>query len=202
MVALEEAILPEIRTIPHPVRTLYDADCCPDQALPHLAWAFSVDIWNDAWPEAVKRAAIKAALPVHKVKGSVGAVRRALATLGMSMDLEEWFSYGGPVHTFRIDAFVDGVFDAGFQIDAAFVAEVTHVVDAAKPLRSHFDLRVGERMTTRTHARVGTRSKLADRETRYPGTRPTQAEASVHIRVGTRSQLRHSITHDVLRRAA
>jgi len=200
MVALEEAILPEIRALPHPVRTLYDAGCCPEDALPHLAWAFSVDYWNDAWSEAVKRRVIGESLPVHRVKGSVGAVRRALAGLGIDAQIEEWFAYGGPVHTFRIDAVANTVFDAGFRVDAGFVAEVGRVVDAAKPLRSHYALRVGERMTTRAHVRSGIRAKVRQTGTLRPEPRTQHAGRSLSMRAGQRSVLRSTITHDVIRR--
>lgn len=64
------------------VRTLWNADTCPASHLPWLAWACSVDDWDDMWTEAEKRQAIKDARIIHQHKGTPGAVRRALAAIG------------------------------------------------------------------------------------------------------------------------
>jgi len=41
------------------LRTLYNPDTCPAHLLYQLAWAWSVDRWDDGWSEAVKRSVIK-----------------------------------------------------------------------------------------------------------------------------------------------
>ncbi|WP_165351864.1 phage tail protein I [Salipiger sp. IMCC34102] len=53
----------------------------PDH-LPFLAWAFSADTWDPSWPEAVKRQVVSGAVEVHRRKGTLGALRRALADMG------------------------------------------------------------------------------------------------------------------------
>ncbi|SDD76307.1 phage tail protein, P2 protein I family [Pseudomonas guariconensis] len=60
------------------LRTLYNPDTCPPHLLYQLAWAWSVDRWDDSWSEAVKRSVIRAAFSVHAHKGTVGALRRVV----------------------------------------------------------------------------------------------------------------------------
>ncbi len=45
----------EIENTPVPLRRLWSPDDCPANLLPWLAWAFSVDRWDESWPEATKR---------------------------------------------------------------------------------------------------------------------------------------------------
>ncbi|MGT1842761.1 phage tail protein I, partial [Enterobacter hormaechei subsp. xiangfangensis] len=42
----------EIENTPVPLRRLWSPDDCPANLLPWLAWAFSVDRWDENWPEA------------------------------------------------------------------------------------------------------------------------------------------------------
>lgn len=48
----------EIEKTPVSIRELWNPDTCPANLLPWLAWSFSVDRWDDKWPEATKRAVI------------------------------------------------------------------------------------------------------------------------------------------------
>ena len=66
-----------------PVPRLWDPWACPAAALPALAWALSVDEWDDAWPEEVKRQVCAAALPMHARKGTVDSVRQVLRSVGL-----------------------------------------------------------------------------------------------------------------------
>ena len=67
---------------PERIALLWDADRCPAQILPWLAWALSVDEWDDRWSPATRRSTIAAALEVHRIKGTLAAVRKALAAAG------------------------------------------------------------------------------------------------------------------------
>lgn len=64
------------------VKTLWNAESCPMEFLPWLAWALSVDDWDENWSEERKRRAIKEARRIHEHKGTLGAVRRALTVMG------------------------------------------------------------------------------------------------------------------------
>lgn len=66
-----------------PVSRLWDPWACPAAALPALAWALSVDEWDDAWPEEVKRQVCADSLPVHARKGTVDSVRQVLRSVGL-----------------------------------------------------------------------------------------------------------------------
>lgn len=63
---------------------------CPVEFLPYLAWALSVDVYDNDWSEARKRSVIAASPLVHRRKGTVDAVERALAALGADAILHEW----------------------------------------------------------------------------------------------------------------
>lgn len=41
------------------IADLINPERCPAELLPYLAWAFSVDKWDENWTEEVKRIAIK-----------------------------------------------------------------------------------------------------------------------------------------------
>jgi len=71
-----------ISAVPNAARQLWSADRCPTDKLAWLAWAFSVDEWDDAWPEDSKRQTIRDALQVQKRKGTVWSIRRVLANAG------------------------------------------------------------------------------------------------------------------------
>lgn len=67
---------------PETLRTLWNPWTCPERILPWLAWALSVDEWDDRWSPATRRSTIAAALEVHRIKGTLAAVRKALAAAG------------------------------------------------------------------------------------------------------------------------
>ncbi|EOI3518257.1 phage tail protein I, partial [Cronobacter muytjensii] len=66
----------DIGNTPAPLRRLWGTETCPASLLPWLAWAFSVDRWDESWPEETKRDVIRSAYYIHCHKGTIGAVRR------------------------------------------------------------------------------------------------------------------------------
>lgn len=64
--------------------TLMDPDQCPEHVLPWLAWALSVDFWDDNWPEETRREVIREAVIVNRRKGTIGSIRRVLNAAGFS----------------------------------------------------------------------------------------------------------------------
>lgn len=70
---------------------LWNADKCPEALLPFLAWALSVDYWEESWSEARKRMAIKAAFASHRQKGTIVALKRIIEPFGFLTELKEWF---------------------------------------------------------------------------------------------------------------
>lgn len=124
-------------TMPVPVRESWDADSCPRDMLPWLAWAFSVDEWDSSWTDFQKREVIKRSVSVHQYKGTVGAVREALGALFFSSRIQEWFSQtpSATPYTFKVLLQADqvGIAQAAFN-------KLFQVIDRTKNLRSHLDV--------------------------------------------------------------
>lgn len=80
----------------------------PVHLLPYLAWAFSVDRWDRNWPEETKRQVIRDAWLIHRHKGTISALRRAVEPLGYLIEVKEWWQLNEEPGTFRI---VVGVLD-------------------------------------------------------------------------------------------
>lgn len=142
--------------IPVDLRWLVRPDDCPLEFLPWLAQSLSVDSWDMNWSEAQKRDTIKASLGVHRVKGTIGAVRRALSALGIEARLQEWFNQipQGKPYTYRLLLDIDQV-----GIDQLTMRRVIQVVDDTKNLRSHLDtirLRAVSKVRRRVAAVTGT----------------------------------------------
>lgn len=117
------------------VRRINNPGQCPVELLPWLAWAMSVDVWNNEWTETVRRNVIRESVQVHKQKGTIGALRRALsAFLYAELRIEEWFEYGGAPYTFRVRA----VFrEEGLSVSDTELIYST--IMQTKNLRSHLD---------------------------------------------------------------
>lgn len=79
----------DIWNTPAPLRRLWDTETCPASLLPWLAWAFSVDRWDESWPEETKRDVIRSAYYIHCHKGTIGAVRRVVEPLGYVINVTE-----------------------------------------------------------------------------------------------------------------
>lgn len=80
-VSIEDAVAsarPDLSAIP----ILLSPETCPVELLPWLAWALSVDLWDAGWSEDAKRHVIGESVAVHRTKGTIGAVKRALAAAG------------------------------------------------------------------------------------------------------------------------
>jgi len=108
--------LAKAEDLPVPVRDIHDPDACPLALLPYLAWAYSVDEWDDSWPEHLKRQAVKDALLLHRRKGTVWAVKRIIGNQGFVLrrliehsgrfalngttPLRGWFALGWPLGAF------------------------------------------------------------------------------------------------------
>ncbi|MCJ1959641.1 phage tail protein I [Novosphingobium mangrovi (ex Hu et al. 2023)] len=135
--ALEEAMLSGIDL--SAVGTLHDPWTCPAEVLPFLAWFVAISHWDTTWSEAQKRAAVAAAIPFHKIKGTRAAVEQVLARFDEKLSVREWWEIDPPrpAHTFEVRA------DA-LEIPASFLTQevaeaIIADVAAAKPLRAHFD---------------------------------------------------------------
>lgn len=108
-----------------------DPDLCPPSLLPWLAWEASVDTWSSDWTETQKRAVIKAALDVHRHKGTPAAVQSGINALGFGITVNEWFTTGSAPYTFIVDAQTENALTEQL-MDAAL-----DVIKVTKNVRSH-----------------------------------------------------------------
>lgn len=115
-----------------PLRDLWNPWKCPVKFLPYLAWAFSVDRWEETWSETEKRQAISDAFWIHQRKGTVAAVRRVIETLGYSMTIQEWWKVADPAGTFRLEIDLN---DIG--ITETKIKELERIISDAKPVSRH-----------------------------------------------------------------
>ncbi|MCB1397255.1 MAG: phage tail protein I [Rhodobacteraceae bacterium] len=188
--------------IPTPAGDLWNPSRCPAHLLGWLAWALSVDEWNPDWPVAIKRSIVASAVEVHRRKGTRSAVLSRLAALGYRTDLSEWFEHEGAPHTFRIDVYADDIFDAGGQIDARLVAQISDAISGAKPVRAHYALRVGEGFDSADYLRTGVRQAHLHQAEVDPGPRPAQAACATALRAGLRAARIFAHTHEPTPRPA
>ncbi|PLA98018.1 phage tail protein I, partial [Escherichia coli] len=122
----------EIEKTPVSIRELWNPDTCPANLLPWLAWSFSVDRWDDKWPEATKRAVIRDAYFIHCHKCTIGSIRRVVEPLGYLIEVREWWQLNEEPGTFRI---VVGVLEQG--ITEEMYQELERLVADAKPASRH-----------------------------------------------------------------
>ncbi|MGR3484071.1 MAG: phage tail protein I [Paracoccaceae bacterium] len=80
--ALEAVAAARLGAIGLTFADLWSAERCPAHLLGHLAWSLSVDLWDEAWSEAVKREVCARSIAVHRRKGSAASVRDLLAAAG------------------------------------------------------------------------------------------------------------------------
>lgn len=122
--------------LPVALRDLWDPEACPAAILPWLAWAWSVDTWQDQWTERQKRDTVKAALAVQQIKGTAGAVRQALDAMGIPVRVQEWFNQtpAAAPYTFRLLVDVDQI-----AVTQAGLVAALEAVERTKSLRSHLD---------------------------------------------------------------
>lgn len=115
-----------------PLRDLWNPWKCPAKFLPYLAWAFSVDRWEETWTETAKRQAVSDAFWIHQRKGTVAAVKRVIEGLGYSMTIEEWWEVADPAGTFRLEIDLNEI-----GITEPMITELERIIGDAKPVSRH-----------------------------------------------------------------
>lgn len=148
----------KLADLPVDIGKLWHPDDCPEALLPWLAWAMSIDDWDSDWSEQTKRLQIKNAVYTHRQKGTVGAVKKALASLGVTVDFLEWFDdvhdvalaavHNTNPHTFVFIAWANENPYTSHQVflSPELYIAIERAVNSLKPVRSHFDFLVGAKM--------------------------------------------------------
>ena len=120
--------------LPANINVLIDPDLCPLAFLPFLAWANSVDYWDEDWPEATKRLAIKSAPEIHDHKGTIYAIEKCLEIIGYEVGkITEWHQETPKAEdgTFKIQVNAKNGFNQKDRI------LIEHMIDIAKRKSCH-----------------------------------------------------------------
>ncbi|MBH3412828.1 phage tail protein I [Pseudomonas putida] len=116
------------------LRRLYNPNTCPAGLLYLLAWAWSVDRWDDRWPEAVKRSVIRSSFYIHAHKGTIGALRRVVEPFGYLIEVIEWWETVPPgvpgTFALKVGVSEEGISDETYQ-------ELSALIDDARPVSRH-----------------------------------------------------------------
>lgn len=165
-----------------PLRELWNPAACPVSFLPYLAWAFSVDRWDESWAENVKRRVVQDAFYIHQHKGTTSAIRRVVEPFGFLIRIIEWWQTGEAPGTFRLDI---GVQDQG--ITEETYQELERLISDAKPCSRHLlGMSINLQVSGQTILAAG--SYDGDELTVYPYTPelisvsgPVYGGAAVHV---------------------
>jgi len=159
--ASEQGIDPEI------IRGIADSTRCPPDFLPWLGWAWKVEGWEAANTNAQRRELVREAIPVHKTKGTVGAIRRVLKAVRVNADFKEWHQIPNAApYTFQVTAWANENREGEGSIISPQLGErIRALVDAAKNERSHYDFRLGARFDGGFQLANASRSRLLQRLT-------------------------------------
>ncbi|MDD2059061.1 phage tail protein I [Pseudomonas sp. GD03860] len=130
---------------PDVIRGIADSTRCPPDFLPWLAWAMKVEGWEAAETDEQQRALIREAIPVHKTKGTVGAIRRVLSAVKVNAEFKDWHQIpDGVPYTFQLTAWANQNREGeGSIISPLLGARLRALVDATKNERSHYEFRLG-----------------------------------------------------------
>ncbi|WP_258911776.1 phage tail protein I [Pseudomonas putida] len=137
----------ELGVAPEIIRGVADSARCPPNFLPWLGWALKVEGWEAAYIDTQRRELIHEAIPVHKTKGTVGAIRRVLRAVRVNAEFKEWHQIPNAApYTFQVTAWAnENRAGEGSIISPELGARLRALVDAAKNERSHYEFRLGAR---------------------------------------------------------
>lgn len=143
--------------LPVRIGTLWNAETCPAELLPWLAWALSVDFWSLAGNEAQQRGLIANAITWHRKRGTPWALKQALATVGYPGSTlieyqdyrQQWSAVGGRL--------LDGSWATDCQ--DAITPQAVAITDVGQLALSHWAeyairLNIGEGLWTREQQRA------------------------------------------------
>lgn len=142
-----EQVIVQSTDLPICIKDLWNPYSCPLSLLPWLAWALSVDEWDDRWPEHIKRQVVQDSFDVHRFKGTPYAVQKALDSLNIKTHLREWWEPDGSQEpgTMTVVALINENLtdDDNGLITEAMLEQVTRVIHTAKRGVIHFDVELG-----------------------------------------------------------
>ncbi len=129
------------------IRRLHDPWQCPLEFLPWLAYAMSVDVWNEKWPEATKRAVVANSLEMHRNKGTHGGVLDALALFGVTPEIVYWHEMQpeGEPGTMQLTIWINDNLlpESGMMFGPEMLRDVQAQLERSKRASIHYTFRLG-----------------------------------------------------------
>jgi len=154
---------------PDVIRGIADSTRCPPDFLPWLAWAMKIEGWEAAETDEQQRALIREAIPVHKTKGTVGAIRRVLAAVNVNAEYKDWIQTGGAPFTFELTAWANNNRGGeGSILSDELYQRLKALIDAVKNERSHYEIKLGARFDGGLRAANAATVRAVDRRTMAP----------------------------------
>jgi phage tail P2-like protein len=176
------------------IRDLHDPMKCPLEFLPWLAYALSVDLWNDRWPEAIKRAVCANALEMHRHKGTHGGVMDALAALGVRPEIVYWHEMQPPGEpgTMDVTLWINTILNpaADMIIGAEAVRDILEQLNRSKRASIHYKFTLAVEASP-SGVCIGTSGQLTTHQrtdAKHLRT-ATRATAPAGVGIGTSGQL-------------
>lgn len=135
--ALSIAPAASLADVPVAIDRIWNPATCPVALLPWLAWSLSIDIWDSAWTEAEKRAAIADAILFQRRKGTPASLRTVLDRFDPLIRIVEWFEDRGTLdpYYFRLELPMRAESDVIY--DEQLVAQILRDIAQVKPVRAH-----------------------------------------------------------------
>ncbi len=134
--ALEEGAT--AKALPVPIAVLTEPARMPAAFLPFIGWGLSVDDWDASWPLAVRRQIVARAIPIHRRKGTVAAVREAVASFGGSISIREWWEMDPPGEPGSFELMLAMGTVQGSAAGADYIDAAIRQVQRVKPLSRPF----------------------------------------------------------------
>lgn len=141
------------RIHPEILAQIHNPLTCPVELLPWLAYAASVDVYNEAWAEHTKRAVIANAFAAHRQKGLHGSIETALSALGVSVEVIEWWQAKPPAEVGTMEVIVH--VDQQIIPDAEVVLGIEVIHDLLRQLERNKRASIHYTFTTRLNAETG-----------------------------------------------
>lgn len=109
-----------------------NSDIQDNKILDALAVDLHVDFYDKNLPPKLKQEIIDSSMLLHMIKGTAGAVEKALASVDLKGVVSEWFEYGGTPFFFRIEV------DKSFKTNED-LSRIVDIVNSTKNRRSSLE---------------------------------------------------------------
>jgi phage tail P2-like protein len=112
---------------------IHSISVLPESVLDILGHDFHIDEYRDEYSIEQKRSLIQNCMPVHKKRGTPGAVRSVTQSIfGGSASVQEWFEYAGDPYHFRLKS-------SAPMTDSSQYARLAAALEYVKNVRSVLD---------------------------------------------------------------